>query len=539
VLAPLLLAISLLIWAPQRPGRASQSENSQAPPQQTAAPQGEQPAQPARQPERAQPAQPEPQPSITHHDINVNGKSVRYTATAGTMPLKDQAGTTEAHIFYIAYTLEGGPGPSERPLTFAFNGGPGSASVWLHLGCIGPRRVRMQEDGGMPAPPYRLEDNPYTWLDQTDLVFIDPVGTGFSRAAKPELGKKFWGLRGDIESVGEFIRLYLDHNNRWGSPLFIAGESYGTTRASGLSGYLVDHGIAFNGVILISTVMNFQTLQFAQGNDLPYILFLPTYTATAWYHKKLAADLQQQDVKHAVEEAERWAGTDYTLALARGDLLTGQERQGIIDKLARYTGLDKRVIEQSDLRISGGLFEKELLNDQRRSVGRLDSRFVGVDELGIGTRPDFDPSNVAIRPPFTAAFNNYIRGDLGYKSDLEYYALGGGIGQWDWGVNNGYADTSSALRSAFAKNPDMKLFVAMGYYDLATPLSAVHYTLSHMGLDPAMRSGISTGYYEAGHMMYIDNRAIARLRADIGKFVEGALKHTGDRYNLNAPAPKP
>jgi carboxypeptidase C (cathepsin A) len=485
------------------------------------------------------PSPPEPPPSVTHHEIRVNGKPIKYTATAGTVALRDQAGTTEAHVFYVAYTLEDGPGAAERPLTFAFNGGPGSGSIWLHMGCIGPRRVRMQEDGGMPAPPYRLEDNPYTWLDQSDLVFIDPVGTGFSRAAKPELGKKFWGLRGDIDSVGEFIRLYLDNNNRWGSPLFIAGESYGTTRASGLSGYLVDHGIAFNGVILISTVMNFQTLSFAPGNDLPYVLFLPTYTATAWYHKRLAADLQQQDLKHTVDEAEHWAGTDYTLALARGDSLSAAERQAVIDKLAKYTGLDKKLIDQADLRISGALFEKDLMSDERRSVGRLDSRFVGVDELGIGTRPDFDTSSVAIRPPFTAAFNNYVRSELAYKTDLEYYALGGGIGQWDWGVNNGYAETSSALRSAFAKNPDMKLFVAMGYYDLATPFSAVHYTLSHMGLDPAMKASISTGYYEAGHMMYIDNRAISHLRSDIARFVDSALRHTGERYNLNAPAPKP
>jgi carboxypeptidase C (cathepsin A) len=453
------------------------------------------------------------------------------------MPLKDASGNVEANIFFIAYTLDNVGPVAERPLTFAFNGGPGSASIWLHLGCIGPKRIRMQDNGGMPAPPYHLDDNPYTWLDQTDLVFIDPVGTGFSRAAKPELAQKFFGLRGDIASVGDFIRLYLTRYDRWSSPLFLAGESYGTTRAAGLAGYLVQHGIAFNGVALISTVLNFQTLLDVKGNDLPYILFLPTYTTTAWYHKKLPSDLQQQSVQAVEAEAEKWAEKDYTLALQKGDSLTKEERQSVIDGLARYTGLEKRIIDDANLRIEGGLFEKYLLHGEKKSVGRLDSRFVGVDNLLLGTRPDDDPSNEAIRPPFTAMFNNYVRTELGYKSDLEYFALGGGITRWDFGSDNRFADTSESLRSGFANNPDMKVFVAMGYYDLATPLFAVKYTFNHMGLNPAVLPNISTGFYEAGHMMYIDNKSIAKLRQDIGTFMESAI-HTSPIPGINAPAEK-
>src|SRR5262249_44754400 len=345
----------------------------------------------------------------------------------------NQAGETEAHIFFVAYTADNAGSKSERPLMFSFNGGPGSGSLWLHMGALGPRRVRMLDNGEMPPPPYQLVENEYTWLDQTDLVFIDPVGTGFSRAAKPELGSKFFGLRGDIESVGEFIRLYLTRYERW-SPLFLVGESYGTTRASGLSGYLIEHGIAFNGIILISSILNFQTTDFAPGNDLPYILFLPSYASAAWYHKKLGPDLQDFSKLHS--EVEQWAAGGYADALAKGDRLTAQERQDVIDHLARYTGLSKTYIDESNLRIDEPRFTKELLRDQRKTIGRLDSRFTGTSRSAVAERAEFDPSMSAIRPPYTAMFNQYVRSELGYKSDLEYYILGGGFrfDEWDWGV---------------------------------------------------------------------------------------------------------
>ena len=465
-------------------------------------------------------------PVVTHHEIHAGGKTLRYTATAGTMPLKNaDTGEVEAHIFYIAYTLDGQQ-PERRPLTFSFNGGPGSASVWLHLGAIGPKRVRMQPDGMMPAPPYQLVDNEYTWLDQTDLVFIDPVGTGYSRAVKRDQTRKFLGVRGDIESVGEFIRLYLGRYERWSSPLFMVGESYGTTRAAGLSGYLVEHGIAFNGIMLISSILNFETTEFTPGNDLPYLLFLPTYADTAWYHKKQPQDLLQNFSKMR-SEVEQWVATGYTEALAKGDRLTPQERAAAVEKLSRYTGLSKSYVEQSNLRIEESHFVKELLRDENRTVGRLDSRFTGSDRSQIAETSRYDPSMSAIRPPYTAMFNQYVRTELGYKSDLEYYILGGGFRQeeWDWGVQRGgFPDTAQALKDAFDKNPFMKLFVGSGYYDLATPYYATQYTLNHMGLDKDQHARVSLGYYGAGHMMYIQDASLGELKKDVGAFIQGAMK---------------
>ena len=470
----------------------SQDRRSQRPTEQPSAPSGSQPARPAPEPKKEAPEP--PPPVVTHHEIHIGGKTLRYTATAGMMPIHNTDGELEANMFFIAYTLEGQN--ERRPLTFSFNGGPGSASVWLHLGAIGPKRVKMQTEGMMPAPPYQLVDNEYTWLDQTDLVFIDPVGTGYSRAIKNDLKKKFLGVREDIESVGEFIRLYLGKYERWSSPLFIVGESYGTTRAAGLSGYLVEHGIAFNGVMLISTVLNFETLEFTPGNDLPYILFLPSFATTAWYHKKLSPDLQQ-DFQKLRNEVEQWAATGYAEALAKGDRLTPEERNAAIERLSRYTGLSKSYLDLANLRVDEPHFTKELLRDRKETVGRLDSRFTGTDRSLLSETPSFDPSMSAIRPPYTAMFNQYVRTELGYKSDLEYYILGGGFGfmDWNWGsARSGFPDTAQALRDAFERNPFMKLFVGSGFYDLATPYFATQYTLNHMGLDAKEHQNISLGY---------------------------------------------
>jgi carboxypeptidase C (cathepsin A) len=484
------------------------------------------PKAPEAKPAEKPPEKEEP-PVVTHHEIRVNGKTLKYTATTGMMPLRDAKAETEAHVFFMAYTLDGVSDPARRPLMFSFNGGPGSASVWLHLGALGPKRVVMLANGEMPAPPFHLVDNEYTWLDQTDLVFIDPVGTGYSRAVKPELNKKFWNLRGDIQSVGEFIRLYLTRYERWTSPLFLVGESYGTTRAAGLAGYLIERGIAFNGIVLVSSILNFQTADFAKGNDLPYILFLPSYAATAWYHHKLPPDLQR-DLQKTLKEVEAWAETGYAEALAKGDRLTAPERKAAIDRLARYTGLEKRYIDDSNLRVPIFRFTKELLRDQKRTVGRIDSRFKGIDESAATATPEYDPSIAAIRPPYTTTFNNYVRGELGYKTDLEYYILGEGItSPWEWGPSSsreGFPDTSDDLRSAFSKNQYMKLYVASGYFDLATPYFATQYTLTHMGLDPTLRGNIRTGEYEAGHMVYIDTKSLEKLKREVAGFLENALK---------------
>jgi len=469
-------------------------------------------------------AQKETPPIVTHHEIRMGGQLLHYTATTGMMPIRNgENDEVEANIFFIAYTLDNA-GP-KRPLMFSFNGGPGSASVWLHLGAIGPRRVKMLPDGGMPPPPFELVDNQQTWLDQTDLVFIDPVGTGYSRAVKKDLAKKFFGLQGDISSVGEFIRMYLTRYERWTSPLFLVGESYGTTRAAGLSGYLVDRGIALSGVVLVSSVLNFQTLGFSSGNDLPYLLYLPTYTSTAWYHKKLPADLQQRDLPSVLHEAEQFAAGPYAAALGKGDNLSPQERQSTVEQLSRFTGLAPSLIEENDLRVGQWTFCHELLRSQRLTVGRLDSRFTGPD-LGHSQEGQYyDPTISIIRPPFTATLNNYVRGELGYKTDLEYYILGEGIGRWDWGsAGEGFPDVSETLRLAFVKNPYMKLFVASGYYDLATAYFATQYTLDHMNLDQKQHARITLDYYDAGHMMYLRTDSLDHLKQDVSSFLGNALR---------------
>ncbi len=513
----------LLLLAPQE-ARPGGSQEGQGRGSRAAAP-ADKPAEKTDAKDKdAKASEKEEPPVVTKHELRVGGRVLRYSVTTGLMPLKNDAGDVEARIFFMAYTLDRTGGPEARPLLFSVNGGPGSSSVWVHRGALGPKRVKMREDGAMPSPPYKLVDNEHTWLDETDLVFIDPVGTGYSRPAKPELGRKFWGVQGDIESVGEFIRLYLTRHERWSSPLFLVGESYGTTRAAGLAGHLVDRGIAFNGILLVSSILNFQTARFTQGNDLPYPLFLPTYAATAWYHKKLPADLQSKPLSEFLREVTAFAGGEYPVALQKGDALTAAERQAVVKKVARYTGLSETYVDDADLRIEIQRFCKELLRRERRTVGRLDSRFKGIDESGVSERPEFDPSMTAIRPPYTAAFNDYVRRGLGYKSDTVYHILGGGIGTpWDFGGGNGFADTSDALRAAFAKNPDMKLFVASGYYDLATPYFATEYTLTHMGLDPSQRGRISTSYYEAGHMMYIHEGELARLKQDVARFLSSAL----------------
>ncbi len=463
------------------------------------------------------------EPIVVKHEITLAGKPLKYTSTTGYLPIKDDKGEAEAHIFYIAYTKDDAGDRTKRPLMFSFNGGPGSASVWLHLGAIGPKRVVFPDGGEFPVPPFKLSENESTWLDETDLVFIDPVGTGYSRAVKPELNRKFHGLQGDLDSVGEFIRLYITRNERWGSPLFIVGESYGTTRAAGLSDRLLRRGIAVNGIILISSVLNFRTLEAARGNDLPYILFLPTFTATAWYHNKLAPDLQA-DRKATLVEVAKWAEGEYAAALMQGDRLTPERRKEVVRTLARYTGLDPVFVERSNLRIDDTRFRKELLRDRGRTVGRLDSRFLGVDELGVNDRPDDDPSMSAIRPAYTSAFNQYIREELGFATDTNYNILGEGVGGWDWGPSGrGQADTSEALRDALSKNPYLKVLVASGYYDMATPYLATEYTLAHMGLDVSMRSNFKIEEYESGHMMYIHGPSLIKLKSDVAAFVDSSL----------------
>lgn len=483
-----------------------------------------------RQAEPTRPAaaveQKEEAPVVTKHTARIGGKQVSYTVSTGFMPIKNAvSGETEARIFYMAYTMDNAGSNRTRPLMFSFNGGPGSASVWLHLGALGPKRVKMLDDGLMPPPPYELVENEHSWLDLTDMVFIDPVGTGYSRAAKPELASKFFSVNGDIDSIGEFIRLYLGRNERWSSPLFLVGESYGTTRAAGLSNHLFEKGIGLNGVALVSMVTNFQSIRFAQNNDVPLVMILPSYAATAWYHKKLSPELQRQDLQSVLRQAEKFAIEEYAPAMLRLEALSPQEKSALIAKFSSFTGLSTSFVEQNNLRVDLSEFNKELLRDRRLTTGRLDSRFIGNDRDASGNSPEFDPSMTAIRTPYTATFNDYVRRDLGYRSDVEYYILGGGItSPWNWNVNNGYADTTQSLSSAMRKNPYMKVFLASGYYDMATPYFAADYTVASMGLEPQLRRNFTTSYYEAGHMMYIEKTSLKKLKDDISVFINNSIK---------------
>ncbi len=469
-------------------------------------------------------AQMEDRTITTSHTARIGGRDVRYTATTGTLVLRKEGGAPRANMFFIAYTRDDvKDSAAARPVTFTFNGGPGSSSVWLHLGALGPRKVLTDTEGNPTAPPFKLVDNESSILDDSDLVFIDPVGTGYSRAAPGEDPRQFYGYQGDIESVGEFIRLYTTRYKRWGSPKFLAGESYGTMRAAALSGYLQSRfGMYLNGIMLISSVLDFATIRFDKNNLMPFMLFLPSYTATACYHKRLAPELQA-NFENTLREAENFASGEYAAALMRGESLTAQERANIITKLARLTGLSPAFIEQADLRISQSRFGKELMRDRRRTVGRLDSRFQGIDSDAAGENIEYDASYAVIQGIYSTTFNHYVRHELGYENDLPYEILTGRVQPWSYAQSeNRYLSTADTLRAAMTQNPALRVFVASGYYDLATPYFATQHTFKHLGLDASLRSHVTFAYYEAGHMFYMHQPSLAKMKTDLQNFIRVA-----------------
>jgi len=468
---------------------------------------------------------------VTKHTVRIGGKEIKYTVTTGTMVLKEETPDREkesegekprAQVFFVAYTKDGNGSRAKRPLTFSFNGGPGSSSVWLHMGVLGPRRVVMQDDGTLPKPPFELTDNEYSLLDETDLVFIDPMNTGYSRPVEGVKPKEWHGFKKDIESVGDFIRLYTTRTNRWLSPKFLIGESYGTTRAAGLSGYLQErHGMYLNGIMLVSAALDFTTLDFNVNNDLPYILYLPGYTATAWYHDVLKP---HKPLQTWLQEAEEFAIGDYARALLKGDGLSKEEREQIIDKISLYTGVSRQFVERSKLRLDAFQYFKELLRERGLTVGRLDSRFTGKDRLGVTEHAEYDPLLTTVQGPYTAGFYDYVRSELKFESDLPYEILSWFVHPWSYAeFENQYVHVAETLRKAMTINPYLKVFVANGYYDLGTPYFATEYTFDHLGLDEGLRQNISMEYYEAGHMMYIHLPSLRLMKKDLSDFIRNAM----------------
>jgi carboxypeptidase C (cathepsin A) len=504
--------------------------NAQALPQQP-------PEKRAAGPSPAPPPAPDKPFAVTRHTIAIGGKSLAYTATAGTMTVNKSDEKPGARMYFTAYTLDGTRDVSARPIAFVFNGGPGSSSVWLHLGGLGPRRVRMDDEGFATKAPFGLEDSENSLLDVTDMVFIDPVMTGYSRPLPGENKTQFTGVGEDVASVGEFIRLYVTRFERWASPKFILGESYGTTRAAALSGYLQGRtiGMYLNGIILVSSVLDFQTIMFQPGSNLSYVLYLPHYAATAWYHKKLGPGLQSRPLKEVLAEAEGFAAYEYALALFKGNRLPGEEAAKIAERLASLTGLSREYVLESNLRVRHDRFVKELLRSDGATVGRLDSRFKGRDADGAGETYEYDPASAAIAGAFPTMLNNYLRTELQYKEDLPY-AVYGNVYPWNFlsspvpqgpgpgamsrgGFGGLTLNVAEILQSAMHENANLRVFVANGYYDGATPYFGTQYTFSQIGLGGEFGGRIRMGYYEAGHMMYIHKPSLVRLKADLAEFI--------------------
>lgn len=470
-----------------------------------------------------------PADAVTKHAVKIGGKTVEYTATAGKIPIVDEnSGKLSAEMFYIAYTKNGITDDSKRPLLFSFNGGPGSSSVWMHMAFLGPRKVLYDDEGFALQPPYNLVDNEYSILDKTDIVFIDPIATGYSRMVKGEPLHKYHGVMEDIQSVAEFIRVYVTRNGRWDSPKFIIGESYGTTRASGLTGYLQSSlNMYINGTILVSTM----TIGFDPGTDLSYMTIMPHYTATAYYHKQLPADLQSKPLRVVLDEAEAFAMGEYTLALVKGNQLSAAEVDTVAEKLARYTGLSKSYIINSNLRVSRTRFRKELLRDQQLTVGRLDSRYKGTDKDAAGERNEYDPAMAHWSGAFTGTVNTYLRDELNYHTDLKYNIFGNvrpwkplqSAGRMSM-MMRGPSSVGEMLRQAMNQNEYLRVFVLEGYYDGACDYFGAQYAFSHLDVAGKFKDRVKFSFYECGHMMYLRKADLAKAKADLVDFIDSATK---------------
>lgn len=471
---------------------------------------------------------PDAQVSVTRHSGTFNGQKLRYTATAGETYLKDEEDKPKASIFSIAYVKEGVDDPSGRPVTFLWNGGPGSASLWLHMGGLGPRRVAVPSDAKDDgAAPFKMADNPLAFLDVSDIVFIDPVGTGYSRALGGHEGKEFWGVTEDAEAVAEFIRQWISANGRWNSPKYIGGESYGTTRSAAVANQLEGgiNDISLNGIILISTVLDFTYSRYQSGNEMSYVAMLPSYAATAWYHDKTPGK-KPDNLADYVQAAREFARTDYVMALVSGSELSDTDRDRVRGRLAYFSGLSEDYLERANLRVTPQRYFKELLRSEGKVVGRLDSRYTGEDIDDAGEAPEADPSFYGIDGAYTAAINDYLRRELGVKIDRTYKTCCGLGRDWNWKLSPrqygmSYPNVAPYIGTAMRQNNALRVFVAQGYYDFATPFFGAELALTRNGTVPER---ITYKYYEAGHMMYIHQPSLEMLMADLRGFIGGGGK---------------
>jgi carboxypeptidase C (cathepsin A) len=528
------LAVALLLTGLAAAAQAQRPARPQQPSQAPASAQAAQPApgdSGARR-EAAAGGAPREEASVTEHTIRIGGQTIPYRATAATMLLRNDSGAPIGSLYYTAYTRTDAGDASRRPLSFVYNGGPGSASMWLHMGAFGPRRIVTSDAEPTPPPPYQLVDNVNSLIDVTDMVFIDPIGTGFSRPVGKGTGKDFWGVDEDAASLAQFVRLYVSRNGRWNSPKFLIGESYGTTRSAVLANRLQSReGMDLNGVVLISSVLDFETLAFAPGHDISYELYLPSYAASAAYHRVIP---QPRDLAAFLDSVRSFAMHEYADALDKGSSLGADERAAVVRRLAAYTGLSQDYLNRANLRVSLRQWMAELNRAQGETTGRLDSRFTAPLMDLLTENGEGDPQSTAITGAYTAAINSYLRDELHFGGD-ERYVSGGGV-QWSWvrepaqgrggggGGRTGSPYVGTDLAQALVANPNLRVEVENGYYDMATPFYATEYTMDHLGLRGDLRSHITLKYYDAGHMMYLHEPDLAQLKANIAQFI-GATSH--------------
>ena len=464
---------------------------------------------------------------VTHHVATINGKTIPYSAIAGTVTIRDDDGKPTASMFYVAYVADHGAGESHRPLTFFYNGGPGSSSMWLHMGSFAPLRVHTDSPQATHPAPYTLAANNESLLDKTDMVFMDAIGTGFSRPLGDAKAKDFWGVDQDVAAYTKAIMRFLTIHNRWNSPKFLFGESYGTPRSAALSYSLAQSNVQLNGVLLLSSILNFNRR--APGMDRGYVDYIPSYAATAWYHNRLQN--KPADLPAFLTEVRAWADGPYTAALSKGHNVSPAEEDAVARQMSTYTGLPVQYIKDADLRVDLGRFRKELLRDERRTTGRYDSRFEGIDADAAGENASYDPSDSGIDGVFAGMFHDYLINDLGYKTDLDYRPTYYTIGrEWDHhhkAPGSQYpeneADTALDLAAAMRENPHLKVLSLNGWFDMATPFFGTEYDISHMDLDPAIRSNVSFTYYPSGHMVYLNPEALKTMKADVARFYDTTL----------------